>query len=216
MASASNAVYAELRRQLMSGAYLPGERLREERIASDMAVSRTPVRSAIQKLVADGLVRLEEHRGAVVIGWTDRDITEAFEVRSLLEPYAAGIAALNATPAQVDTLESLNEQMHRAVLSSDADRIERVQQLNNQFHHMLIEASQSARLKALVGNFIDMPIIIGSFYFYSIDDMLTSVAHHRQIILALRSRNQPFAEVAVKFHLAATRVLFENQRTHSD
>lgn len=196
----------------MSGVFAPGERLREEHIAAEMAVSRTPVRSAIQKLVADGLLKNEENKGAVVLGWTDRDITEAFEVRSLLEPYAAGIAAVNATQAQIDQLESLNDEMERAVRSDLPDRIELVQNLNNQFHHTLVQASHSGRVKALVENFIDMPIMIGSFYFYSTENMLTSVEQHRQIILALKARDRQFAEVAARFHLAATHVLFQNQR----
>ena len=214
MANVRDVVYAELRRKLMSGAFLPGERLREEHIASDLSVSRTPVRGAIQKLVADGLVRFEEHRGAVVVGWTDRDIEEAFEVRLLLEPHAAGVAAVHATAAEVDALEALNLQMLDAVQSNDPDRVDRIQQINNAFHHQLIDASHSARLKSLVESFLDMPIIIGSFYFYTTQDMLTSVEHHRQIIAALRARDRAFAEVATRYHLAATRILFQNQRKH--
>ena len=212
MANARDTVYGELRRRLMSGAFLPGQRLREEHIATEMSVSRTPVRAAIQQLVADGLIKLEERRGAVVVGWTDRDINEAFEMRSLLESYAAGIAALNATPAQIEQLEALNDAMRAAIHSQRDDRIEQVQQLNNQFHHLLVDAAHSAQVRTLLGNFLDMPIIIGSFYFYSDDDMLTSVAHHSHIIAAVRSRNRPLAETAMRLHLGATHTLFINQR----
>src|SRR5690606_14134852 len=97
MPSASDLVYAELRRRLMAGAFLPGERLREEHIANELNVSRTPVRSAIERLIQDGLATREQRRGAVVLGWLDRDITEAFDLRLLLEPYAARSAALRAT-----------------------------------------------------------------------------------------------------------------------
>jgi len=212
MANARDTVYGELRRRLMSGAFVPGQRLREEHIASEMSVSRTPVRAAIQQLVADGLVRQEERRGAVVVGWTDRDITEAFEVRSLLESYAAGKAAVNADQDQIDALDTLNEAMRAAVMSQQDDRIERVQHLNNQFHHLLVDAAQSAQIRTLLSNFLDVPIIIGSFYFYTDDDMLTSVAHHAQIIAALRSRNRELAELAMRLHLGATHTLFKNQR----
>ena len=57
-----------------------------------------------------------------------------------------------------------------------------------------------------------MPIIIGSFYFYGDDDMLRSVEHHRQIIAALRARDAECAALAVRFHLAATHLLFRNHR----
>ncbi|WP_459615517.1 GntR family transcriptional regulator [Bordetella sp. 2513F-2] len=211
MPSARDLVYGELRRRLMSGAFLPGERLREEHIAAELSVSRTPVRSAIERLVADGLVK-REGRGTVVLGWLDRDIDEAFELRLLLEPYAARVAAGRATPGQIDLLESLNLQMLRAVESDEPDRVAQVQHCNNRFHHALLEASQSARVRALVEQLLDMPIIIGSFYFYSRDDMLRSVEHHRQIILALRMRDAEYAETATRFHLTATRMLFQKQR----
>ncbi|WP_144630290.1 GntR family transcriptional regulator [Bordetella genomosp. 13] len=212
MTSARDRVYAELRRRLMAGAFLPGERLREEHIASELAVSRTPVRAAIEKLVADGLVRHEERRGAVVVGWADRDIDEAFELRMLLEPYAARTAAQRATPEQIAHLEVLNQRMLEAVQSDADDKTAQVQHYNNLFHHALLEAAQSARVRAMVENLLDMPIIIGSFYFYTRDDMLRSVEHHRQIIVALRARDAACAEVAVRFHLTATHLLFRSQR----
>ena len=212
MSSARDLVYAELRRRLMSGAFLPGERLREEHIAAELAVSRTPVRSAIERLIDDGLVSREERRGAVVLGWLDRDINEAFDLRLLLEPYAARVAAQRASAEQIDELEKINEHMLQAVQSDDAGHVAQVQHYNNRFHHALLAAAQSARVRSLVENLLDMPIIIGSFYFYTRDDMLRSVDHHRQIIAALRARDPDYAETAMRFHLTATHRLFRNQR----
>lgn len=212
MSSARDLVYGELRRRLMAGAFLPGQRLREEHIASELSVSRTPVRNAIERLAADGLVKRDGRRGTVVLGWLDRDIDEAFELRLLLEPYAARAAAARATPEQMDELERINDAMRVAVESDDPDRVERVQQHNNCFHHALIDAAQSARVRALVEHLLDMPIIIGSFYFYGREDMLASVEHHRQIIAALRARDPACAEAAMRLHLAATHLLFRNHR----
>ena len=213
MPSASDLVYAELRRRLMSGAFLPGERLREEHIASELDVSRTPVRSAIERLIDDGLVAREERRGAVVLGWSDRDITEAFELRLLLEPYAARSAANRASVDQIDDLQTINANMLRAVQSDNEDRVAQVQHYNNRFHHALLAAAQSARVRTLVESLLDLPIIIGSFYFYSRDDMLSSVEQHNQIVAALRARDPDYAESAMRLHLAATHRLFRNQRT---
>ncbi|MPT28564.1 MAG: GntR family transcriptional regulator [Achromobacter sp.] len=211
MTSARDLVYGELRRRLMSGVFLPGERLREEHIAAELSVSRTPVRSAIERLIADGLVK-REGRGAVVLGWVDRDINEAFELRLLLEPYAARSAAERATPEQIDHLEQINQRMLEAILSDDTDRVARVQHCNNLFHHALLDAAQSARVRTMVENLLDMPIIIGSFYFYTHDDMLRSVEHHRQIIAALRARDPACADIAMRFHLTTTHLLFRSQR----
>lgn len=212
MSSASDYVYGELRRRLMAGSFLPGEPLREEHIATQLSVSRTPVRNAIERLIADGLVTREGRRGAVVLGWQDRDIDEAFELRMLLEPYSAKTAAERATPEQIDELERINQCMLDAVNSGAPDHVGQVQHYNNLFHHALLEAAQSARVRSLVENLLDMPIIIGSFYFYGRDDMLRSVDHHRQIIAAIRARDPECAEIAERFHLATTHLLFRSHR----
>ena len=212
MSSTSDYVYGELRRRLMAGSFLPGEPLREEHIATQLSVSRTPVRNAIERLIADGLVTREGRRGAVVLGWQDRDIDEAFELRMLLEPYAAKTAAERATPEQIDELERINQCMLDAVNSAAPDHVAQVQHYNNLFHHALLEAAQSARVRSLVENLLDMPIIIGSFYFYGREDMLRSVEHHRQIIAAIRARDPECAQIAVRFHLASTHLLFRSHR----
>lgn len=215
MPNASDLVYAELRRRLMSGAFLPGERLREERIATALSVSRTPVRHAIERLIEDGLVAREPHRGAVVLGWLDRDIEEAFELRLLLEPYAARVAALRAQPEHVDALQMANDQMREAAQSDDEEHVARVQHYNNRFHHALLDAAQSARVRSLVENLLDMPILIGSFYFYSKAHMLRSVEQHQQIIGAIQAQDADYAESAMRLHLSATRRLFLDQRKTS-
>ena len=212
MSSARDYVYAELRRRLMAGSFMPGERLREEHIAAELSVSRTPVRSAIERLVTDGLVKHEGRRGAVVLGWQDRDIDEAFELRMLLEPYSAKAAAERASPEQILELERINQCMLDAINADAPDSVAQVQHYNNQFHHALLDAAQSARVRSMVENLLDMPIIIGSFYFYTKDDMLRSVEHHRQIIAALRARDAECAQIAMRFHLAATHLLFRSHR----
>lgn len=212
MASARDLVYGELRRRLMSGAFLPGERLREEHIASELAVSRTPVRSAIERLIDDGLVMREGRRGAVVLGLLDRDINEAFELRLLLEPYAARMAAQRVSDERIDELEEINQHMLDAVNSRDEEHVAQVQHYNNRFHHALLAAAQSARVRAMVETLLDTPILIGSFYFYSREDMMRSVEQHREIIAALRARDPDYAETAMRMHLAASRRLFRNQR----
>ncbi|HEY9274932.1 GntR family transcriptional regulator [Achromobacter sp.] len=212
MSSARDYVYAELRRRLMAGSFMPGERLREEHIAAELSVSRTPVRSAIERLVTDGLVKHEGRRGAVVLGWQDRDIDEAFELRMLLEPYSAKAAAERASPEQISELERINQSMLDAINADAPDSVAQVQHFNNQFHHALLEAAQSARVRSMVESLLDMPIIIGSFYFYTKDDMLRSVEHHRQIIAALRARDAECAQIAMRFHLASTHLLFRSHR----
>ena len=199
----------------MSGYYTPGAWLREEHIADEMKVSRTPVRVALQRLVEDGLL-VAAARGATVAEWTQWDVAEVFELRMLLEPHAAGLAAERATPEQVAEMETLNDEMERCVNSRKDDRVARIQAVNNRFHHLLVEAARSGHLKAMLQNYLDMPIMIGSFYFYSEQEMRESVEHHRQITLAIRRRDRRFAEQAMEFHLRASFVRFQMQRVGAE
>ncbi|XAH22327.1 GntR family transcriptional regulator [Xylophilus sp. GW821-FHT01B05] len=211
MPKITDSLYAELRRRIMSGVYPPGSRLREEHIAEEMQVSRTPVRAALQRLIDDGLLQAAA-RGTTVAGWTQWDVAEVFELRCLLEPHAAGLAAERATPEQIEELERLNDEMLTHVKSRRSDRVERIQAVNNRFHHLLVEAAHSGRLKAMLQNFIDTPIMIGSFYFYSEEDMLNSLEHHRQVTQAIKRRNRAYAEQAMAYHLSVSFMRFEMQR----
>jgi DNA-binding GntR family transcriptional regulator len=64
----------------------------------------------------------------------------------------------------------------------------------------------------MLQNFIDTPIMIGSFYFYSEEDMLNSVEHHRQVTQAIKRRNRAYAEQAMAYHLGVSFMRFEMQR----
>lgn len=195
----------------MSGYYAPHSPLREEHIAEEMQVSRTPVRAALQRLIQDGLLE-SSTRGVVVAGWTAWDVNEIFELRILLEPHAAGLAAERASAGQIAAMDAINDEMEGWINANAADRLGRLQAANNRFHHLLVEAASSGRLKAMLADFLDTPIMIGSFYFYSESDMRQSVDHHRQVVNAIRARNRPFAEQAMAFHLRASFLRFQQQR----
>ena len=85
----SDELHAELRRRLIAGYFDPGQKMREEHLASEFEVSRTPVRAAVKKLVSEGLLELVPNSGAFVRQWTENDVEEIFELRHLAEGTAA-------------------------------------------------------------------------------------------------------------------------------
>ncbi|WP_051470993.1 GntR family transcriptional regulator [Patulibacter minatonensis] len=103
----SDKVEAALRTQIISGERVPGSRLNEVEIAAELAVSRGPVREAMQRLARDGLVRLESHRGAFVRSLDAGEVRALFEVRVALECRAAALAAERAGTDEVATLRAL-------------------------------------------------------------------------------------------------------------
>jgi DNA-binding GntR family transcriptional regulator len=196
----------------MTGHYAPGARLKEEHLAAELAVSRTPVRAALQRLAGEGMAVAVANRGIFVAEWTEQDIAEVFELRSLLEPHAAGLAAERASPGQVAEFKLLNERLEAAAASAAPGRIAEIQSINNRFHRLLITAAGAPRLRAMSESLVDMPVIIGSFYFYTDAEILRSLAHHRDIAFAIELRDRDYAEQATRLHLKATYELFMRRR----
>ncbi|MCD8505355.1 MAG: GntR family transcriptional regulator [Burkholderiaceae bacterium] len=212
MSKISDQVYATLRRQIMSGELEPGHQIKEEHLAADLDVSRTPVRAAIQQLISDGLLIQGEKRGAFVAEWTDRDIAEVFEIRIMLESAACGLAAVKSTPEQVAHLRSLtNEMMRLSQLSGDTAAGD-LQKINGQIHMGLLDASNSPRLRQIAKQFADVPIIIGAFYLYKKADVLRSAQHHEEIMQAIERRDRLLAEELMRVHLRSAYRTFEASR----
>lgn len=203
--------YATLRRRIMSGHYAPGEHLREEHIGQELGVSRTPVRGALQRLEADRLVIMEP-RGAIVARWTAWDVAEVSGLRILLEPYAASLAAKNAEPHHIAEMDALNAEMMELAKAKSEHKLARIEAVNNAFHHLILEAAGSGRLKGLAGPFVDTPMMLGSFYFYDQAEIIESVQHHTVITDAIRRGDADFARRAMEYHLRIAIVRFEKQR----
>jgi len=96
--------YHQIRRWIVEGRLRPGERLVEQRLAEELELSRTPIREALRMLQSEGLVRFEPNRGARVRSLTVADIDDLYELRGRLEAMAAELAAVRATPDQLDRL----------------------------------------------------------------------------------------------------------------
>jgi DNA-binding GntR family transcriptional regulator len=100
-------VLVALREAITSGRLPADARIKQEQIAAELGVSRTPVREALHLLEQEGLVRLVPRRGALVQGFTAADVRELYELRELLEPAAAALATARATEADRETVQRL-------------------------------------------------------------------------------------------------------------
>ena len=196
-------VYSTLRRRLMAGYYEPGSKLKEEVVAADLSVSRTPVRAAIQRLIAEGLLEKAPTRGALVTPWRAQDAEDVFNLRIMLEGYGAALAARNATREEVDRLEAWNGEIAAAVESERSDRLSVIHAANLNFHTGIYAACGSAHLRTFGVKLLEFPLVIGGFYIYTLEDMRSSVRQHGEIIAALRSGNPDYARAAVACHLTA-------------
>lgn len=113
--SIEEVVTTALRDAILSGELRPGERLLQEQLADQLRVSRIPLRDALRRLEAEGLVRIGPHRGAEVASLTRADVLEIYEVRVALEPDLMRRAVAALGPADIKRLVDMSEQMDARV-----------------------------------------------------------------------------------------------------
>lgn len=152
---------AAIQATVLSGAVPIGTRLRQEALAEEFGVSRTPVREALRKLQAIGLVEVLPNRGAIVRGPSAREIREAYEVRAELEGLAAELAASRISDRDLRRLREAEALFRRSVtaLISPRSRTEprwddesTWVQANDLFHQAILDAAANERLSATIAD----------------------------------------------------------------
>lgn len=197
-AAHTDLAYDALRERIASGATPPGTWLREHAVATSLGLSRTPVREALRRLAAEGVVELVHNRGARVVDWTPDDIDEAYRLRALLEGYGAGLAARRADAACVAGLRALEERYERAPAAEAA-------QCNDDFHAAVLAASGSPRLAALLAVVSSAPLVRRVLRGYGDDDRQRSVLAHRDVVTAIEHGDEHLATAAMSSHILAAR-----------
>jgi len=192
----SDQVYRRLRLSILNGEIAPGARLRETEIAENLAVSRTPVREAISRLIGDRLVR-ELATGGVEVVDTRAEMEEIYAIREALEVCAVGLAASRIDAAQLDELERL---LATAEATSYLQHAKRAA-LNESFHLTIADAARSPRLAALIAEFREFFLNSSWLSQQQEDDARKALGDHRAIIDALRRGDRAGAETTLKKHL---------------
>lgn len=213
MAIAADKAYELLKQRVVGGTYAPGEQLKEEHLARELEISRTPVRMALKRLVEDGLATADPNRGVRVAAWTEFDIEETFDLRALLEAHGAQLAARRGGAALADRLDDLNAQMDQAITEGGAEMPELLQEINSHFHRAILDASGSPRLRSMLVGLIDMPIVIRSHFISTKQDKLQSLQHHRDLAAAVRAGDDELARQVMQLHLRVASHRFKRQRS---
>ena len=148
----SEQVYQHLRHQILANAYPPRAALPEQSLATELNVSRVPVREALHRLAADGLVTVRPRQVAFVSALSPRQFLDAYRVREALEELAIKLALPNLTAADLDELGQLQEEMRRHAAATDADAFFAA---NRAFHALFVERSQNDYLKGIYYPLLD-------------------------------------------------------------
>lgn len=209
---ASERALADLREAILDGDLPAGAHLGEVEIAERLGLSRTPVREALTRLAAEGLVELEAHRGARVTRFSRADLDGIFDVRLALEPQATARAALHATPADLDALDALATAMIAVGAPGPDQDLDALVDLNRDFHARLLALARAPALAAALANVVHTPVVTRTFRTYDADSLARSLAHHAEIVAALRAGDGDWAGAAMRCHLGNARAVMVGSR----
>ena len=197
--------YQGIRRAILVGTLKPGDHLPEEMLASLTGTSRTPVREALRRLVAEGLATVS-NRHRFVSEFSYEEVAIIFDLRARLEGYAAQVAAQKITEAELARLAKLIEAIDDIDNNGSPASLERFVALNAEFHFVIVEATRSIQLRQLMAPALSLPLAI--FKQFVVDknvNIVRSNAHHRDILAALSQRNSDWAAAAMSGHILATK-----------
>ena len=190
--------YRRLLMEIRAGTLKPGDRLLEADLATRLGISRTPVREAIRQLEADGLVVHVPRVGAAVRGLDPGEVTELYEMRSVLEGTAARLAARAASVVELEELAAINAEL--AAARGDPDRLH---ELNRQFHAALLDAARNRYLARSVAGLQKTLLLLGPTTLDREERVRSAVEEHAQVLEALRARDETAAELAMRRHVSA-------------
>lgn len=201
----SDRAYLRIRNAILTGELGAGTRLREEPLADLTETSRTPVRAALERLVAEGLARVEG-RNRYVIDHSSEETAVVFEIRARLESLAARLAAERIEPDELAMLEETIERIDEVEPLDPAIAADRFVTLNGQFHDIILTASRSHQLTILGRQAASLPLVLlKSLLWRQGIGIARSNAQHRDILLAITEGNGDWAAAAMASHVLSTR-----------
>lgn len=206
--SALEVAYETVRYAILTGALQGGSRLVQSTLADSLGVSTTPVREALRDLASEGLVDLDQHRGAVVRTVGFPEAYDIYCLRSVLEPLVVRRATKRISPEELDLLDGLCD---------DMDAVNEPQQyveLNIRFHGLILEAAQfplldgflrslQAKAAIYVGGSIVFDFTDGNVGFWPVE-MRRGNEEHRAIVTAFRTSDTELAAHLMEQHVVAT------------
>jgi len=172
---------AALREAIVKGHIAPGEKLNEPSLAEQFSVSRGPLREAIRRLVAMGLVTHTPHVGATVVTLELSSVVELYEVREVLEGKAAALAAVNMSDEQIAGLRELLNLHHQHFKNNAGEYMQAEGDFD--FHYQIINGSgyQTSRFKTRSNK---------------------ALIEHEQLIYAIEQRDANLAEILMRSHIS--------------
>ena len=194
--------YIEIKKRIVSGEYAPGEKITTQALSDSLNMSRTPVVSAVNRLIAEGLFDAIPRRGVIVTGLSPKKTYEATEIRLMIDLYCADIAIKNLDryPEIVAELGEIAAEFQKM---DDFDSY-RASQMEHRFHSLYVQLSGNETLSDIYERYLSIDSI---FYLYALADVgvssiQDSYRETRDIYDALVSRDRARLEDILRKHLS--------------
>ena len=212
--TAMQRAYDHVRDCILSGRFSPSERLGEVTIATELGVSRTPVREALRNLAADGFIELRPHVGAIVRPWNFEELYSSFVIRADIEAQAAAHAARRITKDEIEELAALCDLMER---ESDHDETPAPQPrstLNRQLHLRILQISGLPHAERTATQLMDLAVLTMTFNQFDEEEGHRSNSDHRILLHAFRLKDDLLAHSVMRTHiLTAAAILRAGEET---
>ena len=209
-------VAALMRERILTGAYGPGEHLRQEAVARDLAVSRTPLREAFRMLEREGLIVLTPGRGAKVVSGDVDTLIEAYRVREVIDGLAARVVARHPDD---DALAHLEEVIERQRRTLDPWQPQVYGPLNVEFHGTILRLAGNEYLSRQTSVLHMTANVYVPYRVLDESRVAQAIGEHERILQALRAGDPAAAEAEARAHIATTiRTLLDDRdrRPHGE
>lgn len=190
-----------VRERVLKGEYEIGEKIKENQIASELRVSRTPIRDAFKLLENEGLIDYIPNRGCFAKGFTKRDVEDIYAVRESLEELAVMWSVERISKEEIAALEEQCDMMEFYARKKDSKK---VLELNSGFHDVIYTSARSRFLAQVLRSYKAYLDKTRKSIFYDQAYLEAILKEHRVILDAIRSRDKQRAVDAMKAHLSAS------------
>ncbi len=201
-ASLAEIAYNALRESILTFKLVPGITYSELKVAEDLGLSRTPIREALLRLSAQGLITFLPRKGFELTRYKKKDLEEVFELRQMLEPPLLKKITRKLTDEELSKLAAELEVQRKAAAEDDtftfleSDRV---------FHNLLYEFGDNIRLMRIVENIQDLCYLMGAYALVTKGRMEASIYEHEFIVKAMKGKDPEKAARAMSEHLEEIR-----------
>jgi DNA-binding GntR family transcriptional regulator len=190
--------YLHVKKYILEGSLEEGAKLTEETLATQLGISKSPVREALNRLESDGLISIESRRGAFVRRFSLKEATDLYALRELLEVHSVGLAKV--TPQFLSDLAASIERTRTNL--HDGNMMAHVEE-DIRFHNLIASATDNGELRRVIENINQKSILCRSKTYRL--SASTAPESHRRIYLALQNGDRELAQQAMREHIVFVR-----------